>query len=154
MKEAYKLRKGRERKMQIYSQNPALQNQGLSKPHDRSKLGTNPRWSLFFRTAINIQNSLQKHIVTMCVEKLKSISLSSRMFGAELFIIVKNRKQSKCPWWALAGMAQWIECPPVNQRVVGSIPSQGTCLGCGPSPQLGGTWEATTHGCFSPSLPL
>ena len=36
---------------------------------------------------------------------------------------------------ALAGVAQWIECRPVNQRVAGSIPSQGTCLGCGPGPQ-------------------
>ena len=31
---------------------------------------------------------------------------------------------------ALAGVAQWIESWPVNQRVAGSIPSQGTCLGC------------------------
>ena len=36
---------------------------------------------------------------------------------------------------ALAGVAQWIECQPVNQRVTGSIPSQGTCLGCRPDPQ-------------------
>ena len=36
---------------------------------------------------------------------------------------------------ALAGVAQWIECQPVNQRVTSSIPSQGTCLGCGPGPQ-------------------
>ena len=35
---------------------------------------------------------------------------------------------------ALAGVAQWSECRPVNQRVAGSIPSQGTCLGCGPGP--------------------
>ena len=26
---------------------------------------------------------------------------------------------------ALAGVAQWIECWPVNQRVTGSIPSLG-----------------------------
>ena len=38
---------------------------------------------------------------------------------------------------ALAGVAQWIECQPMNQRVTGSIPSQGTCLGCWPGPQLG-----------------
>ena len=38
---------------------------------------------------------------------------------------------------ALAGVAQWIECQPANQRVMGSIPSQGTCLGCGPGLQLG-----------------
>ena len=28
---------------------------------------------------------------------------------------------------ALAGVAQWSECWPKNQRVAGSIPSQGTC---------------------------
>ena len=37
---------------------------------------------------------------------------------------------------ALAGMAQWTECGPVNQRVACSIPSQGTRLGCGPGPRL------------------
>ena len=37
--------------------------------------------------------------------------------------------------FALAGVAQWIEHQPVNQRVTSSIPSQGTCLGCGPGPQ-------------------
>ena len=36
--------------------------------------------------------------------------------------------------WALAGVAQWIECRPTNHRVAGSIPSQGTRLGCGPGP--------------------
>ena len=35
---------------------------------------------------------------------------------------------------ALAGVAQWIEHGLVNQRVAGSVPSQGTCLGCGPGP--------------------
>ena len=34
---------------------------------------------------------------------------------------------------ALAGVAQWIERGPANQRVL--IPSQGTWLGCGPGPQ-------------------
>ena len=38
---------------------------------------------------------------------------------------------------ALAGVAQWIECWPLSQKVTGSIPSQGTCLGCRPCPQLG-----------------
>ena len=36
---------------------------------------------------------------------------------------------------ALAGLAQWIELEPGNQRVTGLIPSQGTCLGCEPGPQ-------------------
>ena len=35
---------------------------------------------------------------------------------------------------ALAGVAQWVEHQPVNQRVAGSIPSQDTGLGCGPGP--------------------
>ena len=38
---------------------------------------------------------------------------------------------------ALAGVAQWIEHQPANQRVAGSIPSQGIWLGYGPHPQLG-----------------
>ena len=37
----------------------------------------------------------------------------------------------------LAGVAQWIECRPVNRQIAGSIPSQGMCLSCGPGPQLG-----------------
>ena len=36
---------------------------------------------------------------------------------------------------ALAGVAQWIECRAVNQRVAGLIPSQGTHLGCRPGSQ-------------------
>ena len=35
----------------------------------------------------------------------------------------------------LAGVAQWIERWPANQSVAGSIPSQGTCLGCRSGPQ-------------------
>ena len=37
----------------------------------------------------------------------------------------------------LAAVAQWIEHRLENQRVTGSIPSQGTCLGCGPGLQQG-----------------
>ena len=36
---------------------------------------------------------------------------------------------------ALAGVAQWIERWPENKKVPSWIPSQGTCLGCGPGPQ-------------------
>ena len=36
---------------------------------------------------------------------------------------------------ALAGVAQWVDSWPLNQRVGGSIPKQGTCLGCWPGPQ-------------------
>ena len=35
---------------------------------------------------------------------------------------------------ALNGAAQWVGHCPANQKVTGSIPGQGTCLGCGPGP--------------------
>ena len=50
-------------------------------------------------------------------------------------------------------MAQWIEGRPANQRVTGLIPSQSTCLGCGPGPQ----WEMherQPHTDVSPSFSL
>ena len=57
-----------------------------------------------------------------------------------------STNELKTPWvliWgvklalsALAGVAQWIEYWTANQRVTGLIPSQGTCLGCGPGLQL------------------
>ena len=57
---------------------------------------------------------------------------------------------------ALDGVAQWIECQTANQGVTGSIPSQGTSLGCGPGHQLG-AHERQPHidvsPSFSPSLP-
>ena len=52
---------------------------------------------------------------------------------------------------ALAGVAQCIECRPVEQGVTGSIPSQGACLGCGPGPQWG-VHERQPH--INVSLPL
>ena len=59
---------------------------------------------------------------------------------------------------ALAGVTQWIECQPANPKVAGLIPSLGTCLGCGPGPQLGRVRgnrsinvSLALH-CFSPSL--
>ena len=36
---------------------------------------------------------------------------------------------------ALAGVTQWTDCWPANQRVAGLIPSQDTRLGCGPGTQ-------------------
>ena len=65
---------------------------------------------------------------------------------------------SKMDGTTLAGVAQWIECWPVNRRVTGSIPSQGTCLGCRPGPWLG-AWEREPHTdvslpLFFPSFPV
>ena len=66
-------------------------------------------------------------------------------------LLVKNQKT------ALAGVVQWIECQPVNQKVAGAIPSPGICLGCGPGPWLGAckrqmTDVSSPHWYSSPSL--
>ena len=37
----------------------------------------------------------------------------------------------------------WLERFPTKRKVTGSIPGQGTHLGCGLGPQSGHTWEAT-----------
>ena len=60
---------------------------------------------------------------------------------------------------AMAGVAQWIEFQPVNQRVADLIPSQGTCLGCKPSPRWGEVCERQPHTdvslcVFLPPFPL
>ena len=39
-------------------------------------------------------------------------------------------------FFTLVGVDQWIECWTAKQKVASSVPSQGTCLGCGPGPQL------------------
>ena len=63
---------------------------------------------------------------------ISSIYLHS--LSASFYIKFRHlRKDNLAP----AGVAQWIECWPVNQKVTGSIPNQGTCLSCGPGPKLG-----------------
>ena len=59
---------------------------------------------------------------------------------------------------ALAGVAQWTECQTANQWVAGLTPNLGHMPGLRVRYPVGGTWEATIHWCFfpslSPSLPL
>ena len=45
--------------------------------------------------------------------------------------------------FALAWWPRWLECGPVHQKVAGSIPDQGTYLGCGCDPWVGCVQEAT-----------
>ena len=62
-----------------------------------------------------------------------------------------HRTLKNQPRIALAGVAQWIEGWPVNQKVSSLIPSQGKCLGYGPGPQLG---ACERQRCIDVSLPL
>ena len=59
---------------------------------------------------------------------------------------IKNAQSS-----AVAGVAQWIECQPGNQKVASLNPSQGTYPGCQPGPQVGDVQEATDQ-CISRTL--
>ena len=59
------------------------------------------------------------------------------MKNIDALYFMKKIRKFKVWKHVLADVAQWIECQPVNQRVAGSIPRQGTCLGCGPGPQQG-----------------
>ena len=64
----------------------------------------------------------------------KPKSISAPIKSKNLFSHVDKSKHFHLRYRsnALAAVAQWIERQPVNQRVTGSIPSQGTCLGCRP----------------------
>ena len=58
---------------------------------------------------------------------------------------------------APARRLSWLQHHPIHQKVTGSIPSQGTYLGCRFDPQWRRIWEATLdvsllHWCFSPFL--
>ena len=79
---------------------------------------------------------------TMLYTDCKNHMQSKRKFNQVYNAVLKKTKQNKTkqknkPDPGLAGVAQWIECWPVNQRAGSLIPSQGTCLGCRPGPQLG-----------------
>ena len=54
---------------------------------------------------------------------------------------------------ALAEGLSWLEHCPVHQKVAGSVPSQGTNLGCRFDPQSQCVWEATDW-CLSRCLSL
>ena len=66
-------------------------------------------------------------------------------------LTVRKIPEIKKPHTALVGVPQWIECWPTNQKVTGSIPSQGTCLGCGTGSQQGACERQVHIGIFSPS---
>ena len=65
-------------------------------------------------------------------KKRLSVCFLNSVLSACMFFKFKNHEE------ALTGVAQWIEYRTVNQRVTGSIPSQGTCLGGRPRPPVGG----------------
>ena len=63
---------------------------------------------------------------------LNSVGLLKIFSNYSYSFVLYNQDNS-----ALAGVAQWTEHWPATQKVTGSIPGQGTGLGCGSGPQLG-----------------
>ena len=64
-----------------------------------------------------------------CLGLRIQVEQNRQLINTVLYVFVFFKKDS-----ALTGVAHWIEYWPVNQRITGSIPSQGTCLGCRPGP--------------------
>ena len=62
------------------------------------------------------------------------------------------RKEKDDRVYTLPGVAQWIECWLVKQRVAGSIPSLGHMPGLWTRSPVGGARETTTH--VDVSLPV
>ena len=56
--------------------------------------------------------------------------------------------------YSLAGVAQWTECQPANQRVASWIPSQVTCLSCRIRSPIGGVRSNHTLMLLSLSFSL
>ena len=83
-------------------------------------LGLNPRSTLY--KLPDLQPTCQRSILNL------------------LFCKKRITKVVALPWLV---WHSWLSIILVDQKVVGLIPSQGTCLGYGPPDQ-----------CFSPSLPL
>ena len=97
-----------------------------------------------FTDTVHIHTRIYKKWVTCNVKNIRIEKSYEMTLGYAFWLI----NQENGPSWVV----EWIECQPVNQSVASSIPSQGTCLGCGARSPVSGTWEATTHWCFSPSF--
>ena len=83
-----------------------------------------------------------------------SVQRHSNLFCC--YCLTSLKKYAPLP---LTGVAQWVGHHPTNQKVTGSIPSQGTLLGFRPGPRLGMCERQLIdvfliHTCFYPSLPL
>ena len=79
------------------------------------------RVNLAWRAGMGAAPGRKKHCCTLD-------SLCAQ-FSICVVLLKKVKWESNIKNYTLAGVAQWIECQPTNQRVAGLI---ATCLGCGP----------------------
>ena len=76
----------------------------------------------------------QKHEVSLI---LHSVQASQEFLFSYSSTTKRHTTQFKNQQRALAGVAQWIECRPVNQRVVGLIPTRAHAWFVGQVPSRG-----------------
>ena len=109
----------------------------MEKMADGEQLSREPRW---LPPPPNAQNRLIAFdLVASELPVTSQVGRPERRLGR--LLVASPKWQAAVPasfeFWilayfrkiALAGVAQWIECGPVNQKVARWIPSQGTCLG-------------------------
>ena len=135
------------------------------------------QWSLISATEWTTQRSIaceSKTVVSTLKKKNSFLTkLTKSIFKTFLshgfstyfdwFRLVRNESISgkdQNKWTStLAGVAQFVRHPPMNQKVASLIPGLGTCLACRFSP-LGHVGKATdmslsrSRQCFLPSLSL
>ena len=78
-----------------------------------------------------VNKPIKKICLTSLVISEMQIKTTTRYHFTSSQITKSGNKVNK----ALAGVVQWIENGPENQRVAGSIPNHGTYLGWKPGPQ-------------------
>ena len=96
--------------------------------------------------------------VTYLFYHLHNLTLPLLLIHLHFPILTSSHNYFKVKFISLAGVAQWIEPWPVNQKVASSIPTHGTCLGCGARSLVGACERQQMNislacWCFSPSLP-
>ena len=118
------------------------------------------RWEVCFSSGWSNSANMDGHPnyqvklgLIMCDERCCQLFL----LADQLLFILKTCMWSVAFAWlhkkALAGVAQWIDCQPVNQKVAGLITGQSTCLGCRWGPQLRACKRKPRDASLSPPAP-
>ena len=129
----------------------AIRTVPLLKSHTGSPW-TGPSLSLFIHTSSAVYLApLTSMYLCLQTPPAPGLLTVKQLFGLHIKKRLLKTLLSALAWWL-----SWSDCHPLHKKVVGSIPGQGTDLGCGFNSQSGPMWEATnrcfSHQCLSPFL--